>query len=190
MTQYDAGPGDWSAREWEAPDYESEPHATRRRLVLPPWALMAIVVAAVILLCVGLFLLVRAIREGGAAEEPTPTPTVRVLPTATIALVPPTATLLPPTPTVVLPTEEATEPPPAEVGPGATVVVTGTGNQGLNLRREPTTDAGRRGVAREGTSLVVVDGPQEADGYTWWLVRTDDGVEGWAVADYLALQGE
>jgi hypothetical protein len=152
--------------------------------------LIAIVVAAVILLCVGLYLIVRAIREGGAAEAPTPTPTLRVLPTATVALVPPTATTLPPTPTVVLPTEEPTEPPPAELGPGATVVVRGTGNQGLNLRREPTTDAGRRAVAREGASLVVVDGPQEADGYTWWLVRREDGVEGWAVSDYLRLEGE
>jgi hypothetical protein len=25
MTQYDAGPGDYSDREWEAPDYESQP---------------------------------------------------------------------------------------------------------------------------------------------------------------------
>jgi LPS O-antigen subunit length determinant protein (WzzB/FepE family) len=54
MTQYDAGPGDWSDREWEEPDRKRKPHTTRRRLVLPPWALLAILVGVVIVLCVAL----------------------------------------------------------------------------------------------------------------------------------------
>jgi hypothetical protein len=153
---------------------------------------LVVVVAAVILLCVGLFLIVRAIRDGGAEQEAVPpAPTVGVLPTATMVLAQPTATPLPPTPTVVLPTEEPTEPPPpAEIGPGATVVVTGTGNQGLNLRRRPTTSARSRYVAKEGETLVVVDGPQEGENYTWWLVRADGGQEGWAASDFLELQSE
>ena len=49
MTQYDAGPGDWSDREWEAPDKKQRPHATKPRLVLPPWALLASLIGIVIL---------------------------------------------------------------------------------------------------------------------------------------------
>ena len=50
MTQYDAGPGEWSDREWESPDRKRMRHAKRRGPILPPWALLAIVVGIVILL--------------------------------------------------------------------------------------------------------------------------------------------
>ena len=44
--------------------------------------------------------------------------------------------------------------------------------------------------AKEGTTLVVLDGPEEADGYTWWQVRTPDGAEGWAAGTWLVLKTE
>jgi hypothetical protein len=34
----------------------------------------------------------------------------------------------------------------------------------------------------------VLDGPQTADGYTWWKVRTPTKVEGWAAGEFLALK--
>ena len=192
MSQYDAGPGDYSDREWEAPDWEQEPQATRQRLTLPPWALLAIVVAAVILLCVGLVFIVRAIREGGAAEEPTPTATATrpILPTATMTLLPPTATSPLPTATVALPTLAPTnEPLPPDTGgiePGIRVVVQGA-DGGLNIRSEPSTSAKVVKTVNNKTPLEVLDGPEQADSYVWWQVRPvrDRQSVGWAVSNYL-----
>ena len=195
MSQYDAGPGDYSDREWDAPDWEQEPQATRQRLALPPWALLAIVVAAVILLCVGLFLIVRAIREGSATEAPIPTATAtrRALPTATLTLPVPTATIALPTATLELPTLEPTELPPADTGGialGVNVVVVGTNPDGLNIRAEPSTSAKLLKNVRDKTTLEVLDGPVQAESYVWWKVRPvrDKTVEGWAVGQYLELK--
>jgi hypothetical protein len=193
MTQYDAGPGDWSDREWEEPGRERKPHANRRRVVLPPWALLVILVAVVIVLCVVLVFIIRGLTGGDeeAPAVPATTATVELAPTATIQVVEPTLEEQEPvTATVVLPTE-ATEAPPTpitEIGPGASVIVTGTGGRGLNLRAQPTT-GGRlvTGVA-DGTALVVLDGPEDANGFVWWKLQTPDGKEGWGAADWLVLK--
>ena len=36
------------------------------------------------------------------------------------------------------------------------------------------------GEAQPGENLLVIDGPRCANGYTWWQVRTLEGLEGWA----------
>jgi cytoskeletal protein RodZ len=191
MREYDAGPGDLSDRPWEAPDKKSKPHARRRRVTLPPWALLAILVAIIIALCVGLVLVVRAIR-GNGDETPTPAPTATRTATETPTTRPPAATEgAPATATVPLPigTPEATSP-PTEIEPGVQVTVQGTQGQGLNLRAQATTSARIIVNAREGTVLTVVEGPEEADGYVWWKLRTPGGEEGWGAARWLALQEE
>lgn len=193
MSQYDAGPGDYSDREWEAPDWEQEPQATRQRFTLPPWALLAVVVAAVILLCIGLTFIVRAIRDGSATEEPTPevTATRLALPTATLTLPAPTVTVGLPTPTVALPTLEPTEAPPSDTGgiePGINVVVRGVNPDGLNIRRRPTTSSRVLQVVNDDTVLEVIDGPETGEDYVWFKVRTRRGTEGWTVSQYLEPQ--
>jgi hypothetical protein len=43
-------------------------------------------------------------------------------------------------------------------------------------------------VLTSGTTVEVLEGPIEADGFTWWRVRgqaTDGLVEGWCVGTYL-----
>ncbi|MBN1138941.1 MAG: SH3 domain-containing protein [Anaerolineae bacterium] len=188
MTQYDAGPGEWSDREWESPDRKPMRHARRRGPVLPPWALLAIVVGIVILLCVALVLLVKAIQGRGADETPVPTATAtrQAAPTATWT---PSVPIQTATPTVELPIGPTALPGSfTEIAPGATVTVQGTGNVGLNLRAQPTTGAAIVITVREGNSLTVLDGPQEADGLVWWKLRTSDGKEGWGAAKYLALK--
>jgi hypothetical protein len=190
MTQYDAGPGDHSDRPWEVPDKKARPQARRRGVALPPWALLAALVGIVILLCVGLVLLVQALR--GEGEEGTPTPEAESTQPALQTNIVPTATAtlaVAPTDTVVLPSIDTPEPTaaPTEIGTGVNVTVTGTAGAGLNLRAEPGT-AGRVVVnAREGTVLTVVEGPQQASGYTWWKVRTAGGQEGWGAANWLTL---
>lgn len=63
---------------------------------------------------------------------------------------------------------------------GDALVQTWTGDR-LNARR----GAGRAFdiVAKlaSGTAVTIINGPQDADGFTWWQVRTADGVEGWVV---------
>jgi hypothetical protein len=192
MTQYDAGPGDWSDRPWEDPEKKPKPQARRRRVILPPWALVAILVALVILICASLVLIIRAIRGGGKEETPTPLPaiTAAASPTATVMLLTPTSAITP-TNTVVLPIEtpEPTQL-PTEIGPGTLVIVQGTVDQGLNLREQPTTYARIVDNAPEDTVLTVLEGPREADGYVWWRVRTPNGTEGWGADDWLVLQTE
>ena len=196
MTQYDAGPGDHSDRPWEVPDKKARPQARRRGVALPPWALLAILVGIVVLLCVGLVFLVQALR--GEAEEGTPTPeegtpaaepatTMPTLPADVEATVAPTSAVTA-TNTVVLPisTPQATVA-PGTIGPGASVVVKGTQGVGLNLRAEPSTSAQVVANAREGAVLTVLDGPQQGSGYTWWKLRTAAGQEGWGVDNYVAL---
>jgi len=188
MTQYDAGPGDRSDRPWEDPERKPRTQAKRRRVTLPPWALLAIFIAIVILLCVGLILIVKAIRgNGDEAPTPVPTFTAEAVPSATLSLLTPTLAITP-TNTVVLTvgTPPATTR-PTEIGPGALVVVSGTGGAGLRLRALATTDSEVIAMAREDTVLTVLEGPVEADGYTWWKVRTPDAEEGWGAADWLVL---
>jgi len=189
MPQYDAGPGEWSDREWESPDRKPVRQARRRGPILPGWALLAIVVGIVILLCVGLVLLVKAIqsRGGDATAVPTVAATRQSVPTTTLA---PTAMLvISPTATVVLAIGTPTPAGPfTEIAGGATVLVQGTGNAGLNLRAQPTTTAAIVITVKEGNTLTVVEGPKEAEGLVWWKLRTTDGKEGWGAAKYLVLK--
>ena len=191
MIQYDAGPGDRSDRSWEDPERKPRAHARRRGVTLPPWALLAIFIGIVILLCIGLVLIINAIR--GDDEDlgtPSPTDPSEVEPSATVSLNTPTAEITP-TATVVLTvgTPPATTP-PTEIRPGALVVVTGTGGAGLRLRAEATTGSDMVTVVKEGTVLTVLDGPEEADNYQWWKVRTPEGEEGWGAASWLVLKTE
>ena len=191
MTQYDAGPGDWSDRPWEDPDKKPRPQA-RRRVTLPPWALLAILVGVIILLCVGLVMIVQAIRRGGEEETPVPTFTSTAMLAATDTAVPAGSTAtIPPTATMDLPISTPESTPSGEIiEPGVTVVVEGTQGAGLRLRASATTEGRLVTAVREGTALTVVDGPEEADGYVWWKVRAPDGKEGWGAANWLVLKTE
>jgi hypothetical protein len=193
MTQYDAGPGDWSDREWEEPDRKRKPHTTRRRLVLPPWALLAILVAVVILLCVALVLFVRALQDNGeeAPAVPTATATLEPEPEPTddgpsyvlTAILTPMATV-----TEVPDQVEGGTSTSAEIAPGASVVVKGTKGAGLNIREEPSRQARIVVSAKENAELTVLDGPREAGGYVWWKLKTADGEEGWGAGEWLVVK--
>lgn len=194
MSQFDAGPGEWSDRPWDDPDRKPEPQARRRRVTLPPWALLTGLVAIVILLCVGLVMLVNAIRGG----DPKATPTAETTMVAVAPTQAPSATWTPAvvitqtaTPTVVLPITVTPEPQTfTEIAPGATVVVQGTLGGGLNLREQPSTNSKVVTNVKEGTKLTVLDGPREAGGYDWWQLKAPDGKEGWGAADWLVLKTE
>lgn len=48
-----------------------------------------------------------------------------------------------------------------------------------NLRSQPNLSSVLLGKVQPGENVLVVDGPRQADGYTWWLVRNLTGLEGW-----------
>jgi uncharacterized protein YgiM (DUF1202 family) len=51
----------------------------------------------------------------------------------------------------------------------------------LSVRVTPGTDAELVTRVTQGQQFTVMGGPQEASGYTWYQIRSDDGaVEGWA----------
>lgn len=77
---------------------------------------------------------------------------------------------------------DTAEEPAGELGEGAQATVT-TGN--VNLRSQPSTSSDVVQVLAEGTVVTITGGSQDADGYTWWPVRLEDGTEGWIVQDFL-----
>jgi hypothetical protein len=110
-----------------------------------------------------------------------PEPTVEIIPTNTPALptpIPlPTATPTPkPTPTPSVPTEIAV---------GGYVKVVGAEADALSYRSGPGLNYARLTIVKDGTILEVLEGPEEADGYTWWRLEDEDGFIGWAADEWL-----
>ncbi len=106
------------------------------------------------------------------APTPTPTPPVTATPAGA------TATPIPPPP-----------PLPSSLAVGVFVQIRGTGGDGLRVRTQPALDAPVVFLAKEGEVFHVVDGPHQADGYTWWQLTANGAPErtGWAVSNYLSV---
>ena len=114
---------------------------------------------------------------------PSTQPIVEITPTATPALPTPvpfrTATATPtprPTPTPSVPTE---------IEVGGYVKVVGAEADALSYRSGPGLNYARLTIVKDGTTLKVLEGPDEADGYTWWRLEDEDGFIGWAAEDWL-----
>lgn len=80
-------------------------------------------------------------------------------------------------------------PPPISIG--VNVIVDGVGQNELNVREVP----GVQGTsvlfrAPEGTAFNVIEGPAQADGFTWWRIQSvsNPNQSGWAAANYLLVQ--
>ena len=67
------------------------------------------------------------------------------------------------------------------VDPSATSATVATNESNLNIRRGPGTDQPIVGKAAKGESVQIINRSNEQ----WWLVRTKDGEEGYAYAEYL-----
>jgi hypothetical protein len=63
-------------------------------------------------------------------------------------------------------------------------VITGTQGAPLRARNGPGTDQGIVTRIPEGSTVKLLEGPQEANGMQWWRVEID-GAQGWAAAPYL-----
>jgi hypothetical protein len=105
-----------------------------------------------------------------ATLEPSPTP---VLPTPT-----PIPTLTP------LPTPDRSEV-PTEITVDFYAEVINTDGIGVSVRGGPSTANVRVEIAAEGSVLLVVGGPVEGDGFTWWQVQLGDATQGWVAGNFL-----
>lgn len=113
-------------------------------------------------------------RNPSEPEGPQPTAVVRTTTPTPVPTAAPT-----PAPALIL---------PGSMEVGTRVEVIGTGGVGVSIRAEAHTNGERLGVADEGDTLLIVGGPEEADGYTWWFLRDESNaaLKGWAVSDYLS----
>lgn len=163
------------------------------------WAGMALIVGLIFL---GVYALLPDGDEAATiAPEQTPAPETTVesieaemapanetaVPEATNS---PTPVPFPESQVTVLPslTPIPTDPPPLTATPEpelqTAVVASGVG---VYLRQDPSTTAPDIEWLLDGTQLVVLPDRQDADGYTWVLVRTADGNEGWVATDFIEI---
>lgn len=70
---------------------------------------------------------------------------------------------------------------------GAYVQVIGTEGAGLRMRTEPGLDGAINFSAMDSEVFLVIEGPVEEDGYTWWHLEApyDQTRNGWSASDYL-----
>lgn len=135
--------------------------------------LAGLVLAAIAILTLG--------RSDNAGELVTPQVTKIAAATQTPQPLP-TAMVASPTPTSLFFL------PDGVMGVGAYVKVTGTNGAGLRMRAEPGLSGTVNFTALDAEVFLVVDGPVEADGYTWWYLEApyDQTRSGWSAGDFLA----
>ncbi len=146
--------------------------------------LIAALVIASVLLCTSLvYILVR--RPAAPAPDLTPASAVMTVipaPTSTPRTLPPTLTPIPPT-AMPSPTPAA-----GEIAIGVYVQVA-TGGDALRVRAEPGLSTAPLFLAFDSEVFLVTNGPEQADGYTWWYLTAsyDASRAGWAAQDFLTV---
>jgi len=93
-----------------------------------------------------------------------------------------------PTPPPMSPTPPPTSTPiPGAIAINTYVQITGTDGDGLRLRTSPALSSDPLFLGFDSEVFLVVDGPKESDGFTWWYLTApyDQSRSGWAVVNYL-----
>lgn len=171
---------------------------------LPLWSIGVMLLGV---LGIGALIIAAVLAMGGSAAAPASTPVIRIitaapaqgaaelqltLPTAEAGSrviiggeAPETLNLEGPTlPAVVI------TPTPVGVTLGATIAVSGVDDQQLNVRDiAGVTGSSILFRADEGEQFLIVDGPRQADGFTWWQIQdvSNNSRTGWAVSNYLTV---
>ena len=91
----------------------------------------------------------------------------------------------PPTKLPSTPTEEI----PAGIQIGSYVKIVGTEGDGLRMREEPSLNGKIIYLGLEDEIFLVVDGPEDQDGYLWWHLEAplNKSKNGWAVSNFLLI---
>lgn len=131
--------------------------------------------------------------EGGSPSNPLPTTTPA--PSSPEATTPPSDQTVTVVPSATPDAPRATATTAAEptvtalvgdflFGPDDRVIVVGTGDC-LRVRDAPTTSGREISCLGDGVQATIIEGPAEANGFRWWLVRAGGVAEGWVAEDYL-----
>ncbi|MDY6846007.1 MAG: hypothetical protein SVP52_02595 [Chloroflexota bacterium] len=152
---------------------------TRFKALWNPLTLLTslILIAGLVLVAMVVIFLARNPMPSAGA---TPVVTIIPAPTLTPTTVPPTS-IPSPTPTTIFFLPEGV------IGVGAYVQVSGTDGAGLRMRSEPGLGSQINFTAMDSEVFLVIDGPVEADGYTWWHLEApyDQTRNGWSAGDFL-----
>jgi len=71
---------------------------------------------------------------------------------------------------------------------GGNAWVTRAGGLPLRLRSVPSLDGNILDRLAPGTQMTLLAGPQDANGHSWWHIRTTDGREGWVAGEDLRVE--
>ncbi len=183
---------DWQTRKTRRPRRIEQ--ATSVELGFPiAWVLIGALSGLLVIGLIGLGV-VNIVRK--QAITPTPTAIPGLAPTQPVAnatqssaatpTIPPIVTLEPtPTPTV---TSTPVPVAPTQLAAGVYARIINTDGNGVSMRAGPGTNNARLGVAAEDSRVLILDGPREDENqgeYTWWFVRAEDDIEGWAAQDFM-----
>lgn len=149
-----------------------------------PLVLLISIGLAVVLLTVILLIIWSTLPAHGTVQAPAVSLTIIPAPSTTPTPTSPALSLTPTvTPTYVL------SPDGGSIQVGAYVQISGTGGDGLRLRKGPGTDYDPIFLGREAEVFLVKDGPKEGSGYTWYYLVApyDDTRSGWAVSSFLQV---
>jgi hypothetical protein len=152
-----------------------------KRIFTPKVVLVAILLAVILFCLLIVYLLVYPpLTEAGLQPSGFVSFTVIPAPTSTVPTQAPSLSA-PPSGPLTSPT-----PAPGEIAVGVYVQVA-AGVDALNLRLQPGLDAERLFLAFDSEVFLVKEGPEQADGYTWWYLEAPYGTtrSGWAVHDFL-----
>lgn len=180
--------------------------AKRGGFYLPLWSIGVMLLGVII---IAVLAVAGIIAMGGSSSTPASTPIIRIITSeadareaSALQLTP--ATAAPGSRTIL--TEEETPsslplagptlpavvitPTPVGITVGATIAVQGVDDQQLNVRDVP--GIGQTNIifrADEDEQFVVIEGPVQADGFTWWRIQhpVDTTRSGWAVSNYLGV---
>lgn len=173
---------------------------------LPLWTIGVMLLGVII---IAVLAVAGIIAMGGSSTTPASTPIIRIITSEAdvqaanaLQLTPATAapgsrTILsveetPSSLTLAGPTLPAVviTPTPVGITVGATIAVQGVDDQQLNVRDLPgITQTNIVFRADEDQQFMVIEGPVQADGFTWWRIQNaaDTSLSGWAVSNYLGV---
>jgi len=57
----------------------------------------------------------------------------------------------------------------------------------VNVRSGPSLSASVSGVVQNRVQGTIIDGSISQDGYTWWRIRYDNGLEGWTADKFIRI---
>lgn len=158
--------------------YDSEPS---RPMPRAQWIGLGLAAALAVALTAGLVFAILTITRPSTqtVAPPTPLPVVGASPT-----VPPSVSQI-----FATSTPPANAPSPTPQGVGQRLQVANTGNEGVNLRREPGQTGEKIKTIQDGTLVEVVGPDSTVDGVVWRNVRDLQGETGWIAGSFLAAEG-